>query len=394
MKKFTTILVIFLLLLATMPASVMAAVVEPAIITDTLNAGDTEHDIITVALPGGGSPKGDVIFVFDATGSMYGQIYAMQVKANAIMTDVRASVPDTNFGVGSIVDYPYYYDNALNDGYATTYGSGSDYAWMTDQDLTSDTTAVQTAINGLSAGGGADGPQDYTRALYESKEAFSWRSDAKKFVVIFGDNMPHSYPSGASLGWSTYGGDPGRDEIMNTADDLDFVPVVQSLAASNIIVISGDCSGGWATPFYQYIADETGGLRFDWTTDADEMADAITGFITGASTEPVKSLTLQARDVPADWIVGIDPANHFTVPWGETRTFAVDITAPEDACGRYTLYLDVYGDGVLLGTTTVQKTVPGDCETPAPEFPTLALPGAMILGILSVVYSIRLKKED
>jgi len=398
MKKLTTILIICLLLLSTMPVSVMAAIVEPPTIVDTLKAGETERDSITVNLPTT-PPKADVIFVFDATGSMGSQIAAMKSKAGAIMGDIDGSVDDVQFGVGSIVDYPHYYPDTLDPSYPNAYyGNSGDYAWLTDQDLTSSTAAVQTAINGLYAGGGADGPQDYTRALYESKESFSWRDDAKKFVVIFGDNWPHSYPSGASLGWNTYGADPGRDEDMTTpSDNLDFVPVVNSLRASNIIVIAGDCSGGYATPFYQYIATQTLGARFDATSaSADDMADAIVDAIEGSTSAPIETLTVTVREPEyASWVT-VTPPSYSDVPWGDSRSFAVTITPPADTkiCGEVTIHLDVYGDGVLLGTTTVTKTIIGDACTPSPEFPTLALPVAMILGFAFIAYSIRSRKED
>jgi hypothetical protein len=391
MKKISSILIICLILLATMPAPVAASIVTPETITDTLKAGDTEHDTITVTLPST-APKGDVVFVFDASGSMGSQLTAMKAKAGVIMTNVRTGVPDTNFGVGSFVDYPHYYDNAANDGYTATYGSGSDYAWRLDQDLTSDPAAVQTGFNNINILNGADWPQNYARALYESKESFSWRSDAKKIVVIFGDAEPHAYPNGLSIGLSaTKGGDPGRDEIMSNADDLDYVTVVQSLAASNIIVVAVDCAGyGDARTSFQYMADQTGGSRFDYSSDS--IAADIVAKINAATTADIKELTIKVRDPAyASWVTST-PTSYYGVPWGETRTFAVDITPPADTfTGTYTIYLDVYGDGVLLGTTTVTKSIDG--ITPAPEFPTLALPVAMILGLLFMVYSVRSRKD-
>lgn len=392
MKKISSILIICLILLATMPAPVAASIVTPETITDTLKAGDTEHDTITVTLPST-SPKGDVVFIFDASGSMGSQLTAMKAKAGDIMTDVRAGVPETNFGVGSFVDYPHYYDNAANDGYSAFYGAEGDYAWRVDQDLTSDPTAVQTGFNNINILSGYDWPQNYARALYESEESFSWRSDAKKIIVIFGDAEPHAYPNGLSIGLTaTNGGDPGRDEVMNTADDLDYVTVVQSLAASNIIVVAVDCSGfaGDARTSFQYMADETGGSRFDYSSDS--IAADIVAKINAATTADIKELTIKVRDPAyASWVTST-PTSYYGVPWGETRSFAVDITPPADTLtGTYTIYLDVYGDGVLLGTTTITKTIDG--ITPAPEFPTLALPVAMILGFMFIVYSVRARKD-
>ncbi len=391
MKKFTSILVVFLLLLASVPVSVMADIVTPSVITDTLAAGDTEEDTITVTLPST-SPKGDVVFVFDASGSMGYQLATLKANAAGIMADVRSSVPDTNFGVGSFVDYPNYYCSA--DGYCDTYGAGDDYAWRLDQDLTNSMPAVQGGLNTIEILNGWDWPQDYARALYEAKESFTWRADAKKIVVIFGDAWPHSWPNGASIGLTqTSGGDPGRDEVMGTADDLDFVTVVESLADNNIIVIAVDCTGyGDALTSFQYMADETGGTRFDY--DSTSIAEDIVEKINAATSAPIKDLTLKARDpVPAGWVITSDPVHYYNVAWGSTNTFEVEITVPLDACGPYTIYLDVYGDGVLLGTTTVKKTVLGDCTPSVPEFPTMVLPVGMILGLMCIAYCLKTRKE-
>jgi hypothetical protein len=392
MKKLTSILVVCLLLLATMPVSVMAEIVTPVTIIDKLNAGDTEKDLITVELPAT-SPKGDVIFLFDATGSMGGQIDAMKVKAAKIMTDVRASGTDSNFGVGSIVDYPHSYTAAENYGYSATYGTAGDYAWRMDQDLTSSAADVQTAINGIHALNGMDMPQDYARALYES-QFYAWRSDAKKIVVIFGDAPPHMAPNGNTLPApysmsAMYGGDPGRDEKMNTADDLDFKTVVQSLKDNNIIVIAVDLSsGGDARKAFQYEADMTGGARYSYT--ASTIAEDIVDKINAETSAPIDTLTVKVREPAyAGWVTAI-PTEYTNVPWGATKTFNIEITPPADTpTGTYTIHLDVLGDGVVLGTTTVTKDITG--TTPAPEFPSLALPIGMILGMMFIVHSIRKK---
>jgi len=392
MKKLTTILIICLLLLSTMPASAVVLIVDPPTIVDTLKAGETERDTITVNLPTT-SPKGDVVFIFDASGSMSGELNAMKTQAGNIMTQVRTSVPDTNFGVGSFVDYPHAYNSY---GYSNTYGSGTDYAWRVDQDLTSDETLIPAAFSSIVIKNGNDGPQNYVRALYEGEHAFAWRADAKKIIVIFGDAPPHAAPSGSTLPAvfmsGTYGGDPGRDEIMFTADDLDFKPVVQSLADNNFIVIAVDSAGsGDATRAFQYEADMTGGSRFYYTSSG--VGADIVAKINAATSAPIDDLVVVVREPEyASWVT-VTPPSYSDVPWGESRSFAVEITPPIDTItGTYTIHLDVFGDGVLLGTTTVTKDITG--IPGVPEFPTLAFPVAMMLGFVFLVYSIRSRKED
>ena len=393
MKKLTTILLICLLLLSTMPVSVMALIVDPLTITAKLDAGSTEKDLITVTLPPT-APKGDVVFIFDASGSMAVELASMKTQAGDIMNEVRASVPDTDFGVGSFVDYPHAYDSY---GYSDTYGSGDDYAWRVDQDITSNTALIPAAFDNIVIKFGDDSPQDYSRALYESR-FFAWRSGAKKIVVTFGDAPPHAQPSGTTLPApytlsASYGGDPGRDEIMFTPDDLDFVPVVQSLVDDNIVVIAVDSStGGDAQLAFQYEADKTGGSRFVYTSDS--IAEDIVDKINEATSAPIKKLTVKVREPAyAGWVVVIPPEFN-DVSWGSTKQFNVEITPPVGTIsGNYVLHLDVFGDGVLLGTTTVSKDISG---TPisTPEFPSLALPIAMIIGLVFIASSVRSRKDN
>lgn len=100
---------------------------------------------------------------------------------------------------------------------------------------------------------------------------------SRKVVVLIGDAPAHSAPSGLRLGIFTnaYGGDPGRDEIMFTSDDLDYFPVIQMLRIKQIIVFTIDYMYSWGWSYaddahanLEYIATQTGGKRYygwnDW----------------------------------------------------------------------------------------------------------------------------------
>jgi predicted MPP superfamily phosphohydrolase len=224
--------------------------------------------------------KGDIIFIFDATGSMDWVISDMQSKALAIMNSIRDSITDTQFGVGSFTDYPGFYSSY---GYSDYYGDSGDYPWCKNQELTNDINVVENAINNIVYGSGSDGPQDYTRVVYETLQ-FNWRDDAKKIVVLFGDAPPHSAPSGLDLKcpWdlsknlftAAYGGDPGVDQIMFTEDDLDYEPVVNTVAENGLIFVCVDCQESNDDDYYldahnnfNYLAYETGGSVFPYTSD-------------------------------------------------------------------------------------------------------------------------------
>jgi uncharacterized protein (DUF2141 family) len=235
--------------------------------------------------------KGDVVFIFDTSGSMMWAFdEGLQAKAIDIMNSVRAAIPDTAFGVGSFVDYPGTYDSY---GYMGTYGAASDYPFKMDLDITLNTGYVSDAVNALEKGQGEDKPEDHSRVLYETL-GYNWREGATRIVVLFADSPPHSAPSGQTLmkPWalaeklfsSAYGGDPGPDGIMLTCDDLDYGPVVQMVSDNGITIICVDCQSRYDLPVYidahnnlKYMADMTGGTVHLYTssTVADDIIDEI-----------------------------------------------------------------------------------------------------------------------
>jgi hypothetical protein len=102
--------------------------------------------------------------------------------------------------------------------------------------------------------------------------------ESYRFVVMIGDAPAHAAPSGPGVlpGYPAhgYGGDPGRDEIMFTGDDLDYVPVIDKIASEGITVFTVNY---WYDPVdnpdaytnFDYIANRTGGVHYDGTTAWD-----------------------------------------------------------------------------------------------------------------------------
>ena len=231
------------MVIASMLAIPVSASISPDNVEATLNPGESLIVDKTVTIPDPPYPvKADVIFVFDLTGSMSGVLTTAKAKSGDIMDTLNATGVDIQYGVASYMDYPHRYTSC---GYTNTYGSAAagDYAYALNQSITSDQAAVKAAINGLTLGSGWDGPQDYTRAMYESyaDSAIGWRPGAKRIIVNFGDNVPHDCNlnegvPGKTGTWTT-GGDPGRDEVMGTADDLDLQTVLADMAANNVILL-------------------------------------------------------------------------------------------------------------------------------------------------------------
>jgi len=202
----------------------------------------------------------DVFFLFDTTGSMGGVLSSAQTNANNVMSAISALVTNSNFGVGSFKDYAGSFSSC---GYSNTYGDAGNTPWTLNQDITSNTVDVSTAINSLFASGGADGPEAYARALWET-QSISWRSGTKRVVVIFNDNVPHDCNLGSfDSCTSTTGADPGPDGVTGTGDDITWNGVTAQLKAAGISVISID-SGSATTcrdAVWGYVASETGGAR-------------------------------------------------------------------------------------------------------------------------------------
>jgi hypothetical protein len=166
-----------------------------------ISASELEEDIDDMVPPGG---KVDVVFTFDLTLSMSSATPTAKQMAKDIIANLNTLDLDPMFGIGSHMDYPYYYESY---GYAAQYGDNDtdgdgygdiygDYAWSLDLDFTDNKTVLNGTIDGLVSGWGGDGPQNYVRVLYECKESFSWRADATKIIVMFGDSPAHAAPSG------------------------------------------------------------------------------------------------------------------------------------------------------------------------------------------------------
>lgn len=377
MERLLTGLILAILVISVVGIA-SAGTISPSTIEVTLNPGESVDETKTVTTDPTPVEKLDVLFVIDLSGSMWDELDEVKDSIQDIMDDIKAEVPDSAFGVASFVDYPGYYSCC---DYSAWYGYSGDYAWNLDIDITTDTSAVSSVVSGLALYSGGDGPQDYSRALYES-QFVGWRDGAKKVVIIFGDAPPHDCDF---CGFST-GCDPGRDEIAGTADDLDFETVVSQVADSGIAVIAVDSSGGWgcAEEAFRYMASETGGQYFA-LSDASDIPEAVVEMVE----EEVSTVTLTLGVSPADYAgwVTWDPAEYTDVGGNETRTFDVTITVPGDATpGTHNFVIQALADGSVIAEQEVTIHVP---EVSVPEFPAIAIG---VLGLLGAI--VLLKKRE
>ncbi|MFZ5647433.1 MAG: hypothetical protein ACOY30_07410 [Bacillota bacterium] len=266
---------------------------------------------------------------------------------------------DINYGVVSYMDYPKTYNSY---GYYAVYGyaSAGDYAYKMNQAVTGDRAAVASSINGLVLGHGGDGPQDYTRIFHESyaDPSISWRPGAKKIFVNFGDNVPHdnNLNEGVMSGtWST-GGDPGRDEIMLTSDDLDLQAVLARMADSNVTLL--EChTTDYAKTHWDYWTGITGGKTY--ITGSSTLVSDLTAAVTAALTTPtVENLRLKASPGFESWIESVDPAS-YSGRTGTTAVFSLKIKVPEGSPdGTYNFTVEAVDNaGVNYGSQNVRIKV-------------------------------------
>jgi hypothetical protein len=300
----------------------------------------------------------DVVFLIDASGSMGDEIDEVQDQSEEIMESARALVSDSAFGVASFVDYSDFTDSEYN----LTYGSGDDYPYRLDQDITEDTDDVRAALDGIELLYGEDMPESYSRALWEM-QFLDWRADSKRIVILFGDAHPHD----RIFFDENYGVDPGRDEIAGTEDDLVFVDVVQDLADERISVIgvNSGYTSDEAVMTFEYIAEETGGLYFP-LRDAEDIPDAVAELIE-EEISVIDLLTVRAVAGYKDWIT-ITPASYTDVGSLETVAFTARICPLDGGAddGTYDIDLLLDGDGAALETVSVSVDYERRC-TSGPE---------------------------
>jgi len=130
----------------------------------------------TSAVLEAGSPKVEVVFVLDTTGSMSGLIAAAKEKIWAIANTLATAKPTPEIKMGLIG----YRDR--NDAYVTK-----------QTQLTGDLDNVYAELMGFQAAGGGDTPESVNQALNEAVIKMKWSdsNDVYKVIFLVGDAPPH-----------------------------------------------------------------------------------------------------------------------------------------------------------------------------------------------------------
>lgn len=255
----------------------------------------------------------DVLFLMDVTGSMGGVLSTVSQSAVEILTGIRDISPETHFGVATFADY-------------------GDFPWKLNADLSGDSDAIANVLaDTTDTYTGGDTPESYGRALYESLFV-SWRPEATKLIILFGDAPAHDP-------------DPGRDGQYGTSDDLVYADVLQQLADAGIQIIAVDSDLYLDTAeWFKQAADVTGGSYVD-LQDVGDVPRIVTEEV-GAAVVQAGELHLEVSD-PAysGWVVASPSTIEFPPEGGEV-SFQIQIcpAAANAPAGQYSVPIRIIDD--------------------------------------------------
>jgi hypothetical protein len=194
----------------------------------------------------GTTPRVEVVFVLDTTGSMGGLIEGAKQKIWWIANQIVDGEPTPEIKVGLVA----YRDEG--DAYVTRVTA-----------LSQDLDAVYSELMSFRADGGGDTPEHVNRALHDAVHEFAWSDDDETLKIIFlvGDAPPHT----------------------DYEDQYDYKAACRDAVLRDIIVNTIQCGGMTETvPYWQEIArlgegeyaavEQSGGMRVIPTPVDEELA--------------------------------------------------------------------------------------------------------------------------
>ena len=356
---------------------------SPPTLLDTifveLHPGECFTDTFVCSVPDF-PPVADILIDFDLTGSMGAELDSLKVNSIGIMNAIRAEIPNSFFGLISAEDYNNRYEDippGANCGYGGIYGEITDSPYRLDIPLTSGIIDVSDAINAMALGSGFDNPEDYARQFYESIAELigdtnltfgpiGWRTEAKKIVLAFNDATPHTCNWLECVGLTCgvpiqcTGKDPGRDEILNTGDDLEIMDVLNQMASYNVSLV--DVYSG--SPFLEMFWDcwtgiTPGGGAFVINSDGS-IPDgvAIDSFIVNlieSTFDTLEEVSLRVCGGDPSFLHSVTPPSYFDVPTPSELFFELEFCVPLGTNpGTYCIDVCTYtDDNLLLCTYTI-----------------------------------------
>ncbi|MGM0386575.1 MAG: hypothetical protein ACQERF_11445 [Actinomycetota bacterium] len=280
---------------------------------------EVEKTVHTPNLP----PVLDVCLVVDLSGSYSDDLPNIKLLAPGIWDAIVAGgVTDLQFGLASFVDFPF-----------SPWGSGSDYGYRLDQQLTGTKAMWLTAVNGMVTLNGGDGPESQYEALYQvatgagnevvaapndsgdiaSGGGCDYREDATKVVMLTTDAPFHNAGDAGPFPY------PGASAADTQA----------ALVAADIKVIGLKAPGAGGE--LDALAAATGGTTVTTAADSSNIATAILQALEEIEVEVTMASNCVA-DTGGVIDTTFDPASR-VVENGADAVFTETISVASDAPG-------------------------------------------------------------
>src|SRR5919205_659584 len=138
---------------------------SPTSLSLAAGSSSTVHQTLQLdALP----PKADILLAFDTTGSMGAALSDARTDATAIVSQIKAAIPQAQFAVADFQDYP-----------VSPFGLSTDHAWKVWRGFTQNSgtvscplidpvplSPIECALDSLTLGDGFDAPEAYNTAFF------------------------------------------------------------------------------------------------------------------------------------------------------------------------------------------------------------------------------------
>lgn len=355
---------------AAMVATALAVVAPPALAADSLTPSSVE---LTLA-PGQSAhvakklhldaapPQADIELAIDTTGSMSDTINQAKADATNLVSAVQAQIPGARFSVVAFRDS----------------GDGAQ-EYRLVQPMTGSGAAIQTAVNGLSAGGGGDAPEAHNLVFDRSvtDAGIGFRPTARKFVVVLSDAEPHGAGTFAAL-------QPGCRDTTADPHGLSTAGELASMkAAERTLFMVRQVGGATSTSLACY--KQLAALAFtggDAVDGGNSLGTQIVGLIQSA-VQTINRIDLATEPASfASWatFAPTSPFGPVTAPFDKTfdetiqvpastpgGDYAFDVVATADGAKRATEHVVVHVPAIKISVDDVTVTE-GDVGTTPAKF--------------------------